>query len=123
LALVAFLLLIVAGNVHAASFDCGKATSEIEKLICGNDELSKLDESLNATYLKALERPDIRKQMIQSQRQWLKNERNACKNAECLKKAYETRIKELGLPSYGVVIESPPKPAASPSDTVSQFNK
>jgi uncharacterized protein len=88
-------MLFLLATAHAASFDCGKATSEVEKLICGDDELSILDESLNKAYLKALERPDIRKQMIESQRQWLKNERNACKNAECLKKAYETRIDEL----------------------------
>jgi uncharacterized protein len=104
-------------TAHAASFDCGKAASEVEKLICGNEELSRLDESLNKAYLKALERPDIRKQMIESQRQWLKNERNACKNAECLKKAYETRIKELGLSSYGIVIESPPHRTASPPES------
>jgi uncharacterized protein YecT (DUF1311 family) len=109
-----FFLLSIAGNIDAASFDCGKATSDIEKIICSNEELSKLDESLNKAYLKALERPDIRKQMIESQKQWLKNERNACKNAECLKKTYETRIKELGLSSYGIVIENPPKPTATP---------
>jgi uncharacterized protein len=101
----------------AASFDCGKAASEVEKLICGNEELSRLDESLNKAYLKALERPDIRQKMIESQRQWLKNERNACKNEDCLKKAYETRIKELGLSSYGIVIESPPHGTASPPES------
>lgn len=108
LILVIFFLLVVAGTAHSASFDCEKATSQVEKLICDNEGLSKLDESLNKAYLKALERPDIRKQMIESQRRWLKNERNACQNAECLKKAYQTRIKELGLSSYGI----DPTPAA-----------
>jgi uncharacterized protein len=84
-------------QAHAASFDCGKAASEVEKIICGDDELSRLDESLNNAYLQALKRTDIKEQMIKSQRQWLKNERNACQNAECIKKAYETRIKELIL--------------------------
>jgi hypothetical protein len=46
LILCAFFLLTFAGNVHGASFDCGKATSEAAKLICGNEELSRLDESL-----------------------------------------------------------------------------
>ena len=54
-------LLTFAVNIHAASFDCSKATSEVEKLICGDDELSKLDDSLNTAYLLALERPDIKK--------------------------------------------------------------
>ncbi len=41
-------------EIHAASFDCSKATSEVEKLICGDEELSKLDDSLNKAYLERL---------------------------------------------------------------------
>jgi uncharacterized protein len=108
-------------------FDCRRAASEAEKLICDDDELSKLAASLNKAYLQALERTDIRKQkkrrIVESQRQWLKNERNACKNAECLKKAYETRIKELGLSSYGIVIESPPHGTTSPSESPSKVSE
>jgi len=109
LVLATFLLLIIAGNIHAASFDCSKAASEVEKIICSDDELSRLDESLSMAYLRALKQTDIKKQAIESQRQWLKNERNACKDleeayethAECIKEAYETRIKELSLLSSG----------------------
>ncbi len=108
LILGAFFLFIIAGNIQAASFDCGKAASEVEKIICGNDELSRLDESLHKAYLQALKRADIKEQTMESQKQWLKNERNACRDAECLKTAYQTRIKELGLSSYGI----DPTPAA-----------
>jgi len=94
-AISAFFLLTFAGNLHAASFDCSKATSEVEKIICGDDELSKLDQALNKAYLQALKRTDMKKRTIENQRLWLKNERNACKDAECLKKAYQTRITEL----------------------------
>ena len=94
---ITFGMLFLLTTAQAASFDCGKAASEVEKIICSDDELSRLDESLNKAYLEALKRTDIKKQIIESQRQWLKNERNACQNAECLKNAYETRIKELGL--------------------------
>jgi uncharacterized protein len=91
-------------TLFAASFDCGKAKSEVEKLICGNEELSKLDESLNDAYLKALNRTDIKKATIESQNQWLKKERNVCQDIECIKHAYENRIKELGLSSsFGLV--------------------
>jgi uncharacterized protein len=89
-------MLFLLTAAQAASFDCGKATSEVEKLICGDDELSRLDESLDVAYLAALGRSDGDEQMIKSQKQWLRNERNVCKNAECLRKAYEARIKELG---------------------------
>ncbi len=85
----------MAGNIHAAGFDCGKASTEVEKLICSDDELSKLDDGLNAAYLEALKRTDLKKQKIENQRQWLKNVRNACQNAQCIKTAYEIRLKEL----------------------------
>ena len=109
--------LLITGNVSAASFDCAKASSEVEKLICSDAELSKLDESLSKAYLQALKRTDIKKQTIESQRQWLKNERNACRNAECVKKAYEIRIKELGLSSsFGFVFLRPADRSASSSE-------
>jgi ankyrin repeat protein/uncharacterized protein len=108
---------------HAASFDCRKAESEAEKMICSDDELSRLDESLHKAYLEALKRADIKTQMIKSQRQWLKNERDACQNAECIKNAYETRIKELGLSSYGIVTLRPPIRSASSSKTPPKVSK
>ena len=109
LILATCILLMIAGTIHSASFDCGKATTEVEKIICGDDELSKLDESLNKAYLEALKRIDLKEQTIKSQSQWLKNERNACQDleeayethAECIREAYETRIKELSLLSSG----------------------
>ncbi len=43
-------------QAQAASFDCGKAKTRVEKLICANAELSKLDEQLSREYKAALER-------------------------------------------------------------------
>ena len=107
-------IFLIPSVIFAASFDCGKAASEVEKIICGNDELSKLDESLNRAYLQALEWTDIKNQIIKSQRQWLKNVRNPCQNAECLENAYETRIKEIGLSSsHGIAILTAPNRSAS----------
>ena len=65
-------IFVIPSVIFAASFDCGKATSEVEKIICSDDELSKLDESLNKAYLQALEWKDIKNRIIKSQRQWLK---------------------------------------------------
>jgi uncharacterized protein len=101
-----FLVLLTVGTVAAASFDCDKATSEAEKLICSDDEMSKLDESLGKAYLKALKRTLFKKQMSESQKQWLKNKRNVCSHAECIKKAYEARIKELKFISSYVTVYS-----------------
>jgi uncharacterized protein YecT (DUF1311 family) len=95
-----FFLFAVAGAGDAASFGCEKATSEVEEIICSDNELSRLDESLNKVYLQALKRTDIKEQTIENQRQWLKKVRNACQDADCLKVAYETRIWELTPSSH-----------------------
>jgi uncharacterized protein len=69
-------------TAQAASFDCENAKSEVEKLICIDEELSRLDETLKETYREALTWTDNKKQLIQSQWQGLKKKRNACLNAE-----------------------------------------
>ena len=115
-------LSVIPSVIVAASFDCGKATSEVEKIICGDDELSRLDESLNKAYLQALEWKDIKNRIVKSQRQWLKV-RNACKDAECLKNAYEVRIKELGLSEHGIAILTGPNRSTSPSKAPAKTSK
>lgn len=108
--------LVLLTTAQAASFDCAKASTKIEKLICSDAELSKLDEDLSKAYLKSFERSDIKQKAIRSQRQWLKDRRNACQSAECLKKEYVTRVKEVGLmSSFGIVILSAPDEKAAPT--------
>lgn len=77
---------------QAASIDCGKAASKVEKLICGDNELSKLDEVLSDLYQTALERSTDKKQISNEQRLWLRNVRNVCQGVECVKDAYKKRI-------------------------------
>jgi len=87
--------------VQAASFDCGKAISSIEKIICGDIELSKLDEQLSKTYQQALARSgDDKPQVVKEQRFWLKITHMSCKDAACLKELYLKRIHELTEYSY-----------------------
>jgi uncharacterized protein YecT (DUF1311 family) len=90
-----FGLLALALPAQSASFDCAKAATKIEKLICGDDEISKLDDALSKTYQKVLERNDDKQKATKEQRQWLKEVRNACQNVECLKTAYRVRISKL----------------------------
>lgn len=97
---IVFSMAFLLTSAYAASFDCLKASSEVEKIICGDEELSRLDDSLSEAYQEALKTEASKTQpeakIIESQRQWLKKVRNRCQNAACLKKAYETRIRELG---------------------------
>lgn len=56
--IVSFFYLIIFSSELLAetspSFDCAKATTEVEKLICSDDELAKLDVEMNKWYKKAL---------------------------------------------------------------------
>ena len=81
-------------TAQAASFDCSKAISTVEKLICGNDELSKLDEELNAAYKYALDDEKQAGRTRQAQKKWM-TARNGCSDAACIKLAYQNRIFEL----------------------------
>lgn len=73
------------------SFDCRKATTAVEKLICSNPELSKLDVSLAETYKEAVSKD---RSIRDDQRAW-NAEKNKCADLDCLKSAYEDRISEL----------------------------
>jgi uncharacterized protein len=90
-----FLFCLLALPAQAVSFDCGKAQTKVEKLICGDTELSRLDEDLSKAYQQTLERSDDKQIPTDEQRQWLKQVRNACHDAGCLKHAYEARISQL----------------------------
>ncbi len=81
---------------HAASFDCEKASTALEKLICANDYVSDLDAELGQEYQRALIKYAEKKDMlIQQQRNWIKWIRSQCKDPSCLATLYEVRIGEL----------------------------
>lgn len=87
------------GNIEAASFDCGKAKTRIEKMICSDDELSTKDENMSRRYFEILKKMDsqMKKNFINDHKRWLKKVRNACSNTECLKMVYTERISDLIL--------------------------
>ena len=61
------------GRSEAASFDCEKATTSVERLICADPELSELDEELGQTYSLTLEASSNSLDLRKAQRDWLKN--------------------------------------------------
>ncbi len=85
--------------VYAASFDCNKASTKIEKMICSNPELSKLDDELGKVYLKMIK--DVggkyKNELLirRLQKGWLFFYRRKCEDAQCLKDVYQKRIKDL----------------------------
>ncbi|HEM7873893.1 TPA: DUF1311 domain-containing protein [Burkholderia contaminans] len=80
--------------VIQASFDCGKAVSKIEKLICSTPETADADRRLNAAYSAARAKTNDPVGLKDDQRQWLK-ERNACDDAACLLNVTQVRIQKL----------------------------
>lgn len=78
-------------STQAASFDCAKAATKVEKLICSDADLSKLDEELSVAYKTALQEEKQADSVKQAQKQWMK-ERNGGSDAACVKRAYEARL-------------------------------
>jgi uncharacterized protein len=80
---------------QATSFDCTQATTNVEKLICIDPQLSKIDEALAASYAQVLEQTADQGSVKKQQREWLSGVRNRCANVTCLRNAYTTRITRL----------------------------
>lgn len=77
----------------AQSFDCAKATTVVEKTICADADLSRLDQDMTQAFRAARTTLDA---AAIGQAAWLKNVRNICTTAECLRDAYRKRIADLG---------------------------
>lgn len=79
----------------AAGFDCAKAFTAVEKLICGNPQLSAQDEELSVAYREATSQASDSTSLVLDQKRWLQIERGSCRDENCLKKVYRERIGEL----------------------------
>ncbi len=91
IAIVALSGLLLADATLATSFDCSKATSKVEKLICDNKGLSRLDDDLDATYKALLQDSTQGESIKHQQRIWLKG-RNDCPDVTCIKNSYLTQL-------------------------------
>ncbi|MBP1680711.1 MAG: hypothetical protein H6Q35_1050 [Proteobacteria bacterium] len=87
--MLVFLLMTI--SLFGASFDCDKATTKVEKMICQDEELSKLDKKLSEVYTSFYL---LTKEIKTDQRAWVK-QRNQCQDTNCIKELYQVRIKEL----------------------------
>lgn len=87
---------VFAPEARAAGFDCSKASTVVEKAICGDPKLSSLDEELSVVYSKGLSSAVDRDAMKAEQRRWLTQVRNKCVDTLCLEEAYRVRFAEIG---------------------------
>jgi uncharacterized protein YecT (DUF1311 family) len=81
------------------SFDCVKATSVAEKLVCANEDLAKADVQLNLSYKAAIGRNADPTRVRREQFEWLRHSRNSCADVECVRRAYEEREAALAKES------------------------
>ena len=105
------LMMTADGTPFDPGFDCRRAVSSVEQLICADRELSGLDVELNHYYqllVTSLE-PDKAKPVRNQQRNWLAEGRESCvfsklhfpeddafyKAVKCLGPVYRERIQEL----------------------------
>lgn len=88
------LLMVLPGIGAAASFDCSKAGTRTEKMICADSELSGLDERLSEVFQKAVKQSASQENRLQ-QKRWMSEERDRCRDSACISATYKRRIAQL----------------------------
>ncbi|GHV16901.1 hypothetical protein AGMMS49938_17320 [Fibrobacterales bacterium] len=77
--------------IYKTSFDCAKASTDVENLICTTEDLAEYDQKMADLYKKVSKDPSVKEE----QRKWIK-ERNACKSdVDCLRDQYKFRIRDF----------------------------
>lgn len=94
------LTIVYSLNVNAASFDCANASTEVEKTICGDTWLEKLDKDLSFYYtmLKELLNKDDAIELLDEQKKWIVERSRRCEhlsNQSCLVETYRQRVHVL----------------------------
>lgn len=80
------------------SFDCRRARSRVERMICGDERLAALDRVTLSLYNRRLDRAGsrTRARLRQSQEQFLQR-RDDCRRAGCVADRYRARLDEIDL--------------------------
>jgi len=87
----------VSTSAISASFDCNFAQTDVEKILCNNPLISRLDHELSIEYRQILKKTDDegRDKIKSEQRYWLKSIRNSCKTEKCVLRAYSRRLSDF----------------------------
>lgn len=101
-------LALLALATPAFAFDCGKASTDVEKAICADPQLKQLDGRLSDAYaaVKAASTPAEQKMLARSQKRWIA-EREYCSGSDtgiaaCIAQKTRERLSLLsGVPETG----------------------
>lgn len=87
----------ISGNVErrGPSFDCAKAATNVELMVCDDQELSDLDVRLADAYRLARQSGQDRLAVKRDQVEWLRNVLGRCEDSQCVRDAYVARIQAL----------------------------
>jgi uncharacterized protein len=113
-------IMAIAFEARAASFDCAKASTAVEKLICSEAKLSDLDGRVAQAYRRALATPAVAQRVKLDQRRWLAD-RNKCTDVACLTGAYQKRLADLEAAPSTAASRKPTGPQREPSFTTAPF--
>jgi uncharacterized protein len=101
-AILTAVLLLSAPAVAQPSFDCAKASTLVERTICGNAELAKADREMAAAYdsLSGKLSAEAKAHLLTDQLAWIDNRAKACTGGpedvvRCLRYRYTARIATL----------------------------
>lgn len=91
---VALSLLFFAVPAAAAGFDCAKASSQAEHLVCSSPDLSALDSKMSEAYKDAFNAAEetSKPRLLIEQRHWIRYVRDVCETNDCLDSAYKRRV-------------------------------
>jgi len=78
------------------SFDCARASTAVENMLCSDAQLADRDRRAAQQYfaLRGSLPPGVRSQLLESQRLFLR-QRSDCRSSQCLADLYDVRLRQL----------------------------
>lgn len=84
-----------ANPTFAPSFDCAKASTGPERLICSSAPLAEADVRMSQAFKAAVNVAPDKEALRSTQNLWRKSRRDACSDVACMLSAYKSREAEL----------------------------
>lgn len=100
-------LVLLASGAQSASFDCQKASSRNDRMICDDAELSRLDDEVGVAYKEALRKASSPKELIANQREAWKLRERECSTKACLADWFVQRLAYLGTTAPKLAAKTP----------------
>lgn len=87
-------------STSGPAFDCQRASTPVEMLICRDQELAAMDVDLARAYRAALDalQGDNRRRLIAEENEWIRSRATCAKAADmraCVERAYTQRLNQL----------------------------